>query len=388
MNSISLVTRREFRAQIRSKAAIISTLVMAALIIGAGILGKFLLNDDEDPDMVVGTVGVTEETAPLKADLEEIGLTVVDVSGEPETALEANEDLDAVISGDPSSPTIYALESSSELDTITQVTQIATSNHLLSDNFGDAATDEVKQEFLDSQALSVEILGEPEFDPVTFLVGVITVSLIYFVIVMGVSILATGVVEEKSSRVVEVLLATIRPRELLMGKFIGIGFAIFIMVAIYVAAMVIAASIAGILPDINITSYIPMLLVWVVLGYIIYASITGGLAATVSRQEDIGAVTTPMIFLSMVPFYFALFYVPENPDSMLTQILGYVPFFGPFILPVRAAVSEVPLSDTLISIGACLVFIPILASIAGKIYERSILHTGARMKVMDALRRK
>lgn len=387
MNSISLVARREFRAQTRSKASIISTIVMAILIIAGGFLGKFLLNDEDTPEVVSATVGVTSDTAPLTSYLEETGLTVVEVSGDPAQAL-MDEDINAVLADDPSVPTIYAVDGAEDLELVTELTELSTSNYLLTETFGDEATAEVKQEFIDSQALTVEIIGASDFDPVAFIVGVLTVSLVYLTIVIGVSMLAMGVVEEKSSRVVELLLATIRPRDLLMGKFLGIGLAIFLMVAVYVAAMVTAGAIAGVLPDINITSHVPMLLIWVILGYIIYASITGGLAATVSRQEDIGAITTPVIFLSLVPFYFAMFYVPNNPDTLLSQVTGYIPFFSPFVMPVRASVSDVPLSDNLVAIGICLLTIPILAAIAGKIYERSILHTGTRMKLTEVLRNK
>ncbi|MGO1401785.1 MAG: ABC transporter permease [Flaviflexus sp.] len=387
MSPIFLVARREFIAQTRSKALIISTVVMAVLILAAGVLGRFLLEPDDTPDQIVATVGVTNSASPLTEDLEAAGLTVIDVQGPAEDILTANEDLNAVIAAEPSRPQIFALDGAQHLDFITEATESAAGSYVLTDTFGDQATPEAKAYLADAQNLSVETFSANEFDPIVFIVGLITVSLVYGVIVMGVSMLATGVVEEKSSRVVEILLATIKPRDLLMGKFLGIGGAIFLMVAVYTAAIVGAGAIAGILPDINITTYVPMLLLWVVLGYIIYASITGGLAATVSRQEDIGAITTPIIFLSIVPFYFAMFYVPNSPDSTLTQIIGFIPFFSPFILPIRSAFTEVPMSDVLISVGICLVTIPILATLAGKIYERSILHTGTRMKLTEVFKK-
>lgn len=387
MSPIFLVARREFIAQTRSKALIISTVVMAVLILAAGVLGRFLLEPDDTPDQIVATVGVTNSASPLTEDLEAAGLTVIDVQGPAEDILTANEDLNAVIAAQPSRPQIFALDGAEHLDFITEATEAAAGSYVLTDTFGDQATPEAKAYLADAQNLSVEIFSANEFDPIAFTVGLITVSIVYGVIVMGVSMLATGVVEEKSSRVVEILLATIKPRDLLMGKFLGIGGAIFLMVAVYTAAIVGAGAIAGILPDINITTYVPMLLLWVVLGYIIYASITGGLAATVSRQEDIGAITTPIIFLSIVPFYFAMFYVPNSPDSTLTQIIGFIPFFSPFILPIRSAITEVPMSDVLISVGICLVTIPILATLAGKIYERSILHTGTRMKLTEVFKK-
>lgn len=386
MQSVYLVARREFQAQLRSKSLIVSTIVMAILIIAAGVLGKVLLERDAETEVVAATVGVTDSAMPLADTLEESGLVVVEATGTPEDILAGDESLDALITAEPGNPIIFALDGAENLDLITTITQTAATDYVITEQFGDEATSEALEAISQAQNLTATIIGSSDFDPVQFFVALLTVSLVYGMIVFGISILATGVVEEKTSRVVEILLATIRPRTLLMGKFLGIGLAILSMVAVYVAAIVIAATIAGLLPDVNIATYIPMLLVWVLLGYIIYASITGGLAATVSRQEDIGAITGPMVFLSIVPFYFAMFYVPDNPDSTLTQIVGFVPFFSPFVMPVRAAFTDLPATDLIIAIGLCLVTIPLLAALAGKIYERSILHTGTRMKIMEALR--
>ncbi|MBM9432581.1 ABC transporter permease [Flaviflexus equikiangi] len=386
MQSVYLVARREFQAQLRSKSLIVSTIVMAILIIAAGVLGKVLLERDAETEVVAATVGVTDSAMPLADTLEESGLVVVEATGTPEDILAGDESLDALITAEPGNPIIFALDGAENLDLITTITQTAATDYVITEQFGDEATSEALEAISQAQNLAATIIGSSDFDPVQFFVALLTVSLVYGMIVFGISILATGVVEEKTSRVVEILLATIRPRTLLMGKFLGIGLAILSMVAVYVAAIVIAATIAGLLPDVNIATYIPMLLVWVLLGYIIYASITGGLAATVSRQEDIGAITGPMVFLSIVPFYFAMFYVPDNPDSTLTQIVGFVPFFSPFVMPVRAAFTDLPATDLIIAIGLCLVTIPLLAALAGKIYERSILHTGTRMKIMEALR--
>lgn len=388
MTSIFLVARREFQAQIRSKSLIISTIVMAVLIVAAGVLGMFLLDDDDSPDDLVATVGVSQSAMPLAEDLRQAGLTVVEASGEPETVLADNPDMNAVIVENPGNPQIFAGDGAEHVDAIVEITQTVATDFVITDQFGDVATPEAVEAVSQAQNLTAEIIGGPDFDPVAFFVGLLTASLVYGAIVFGITILATGVVEEKASRVVEILLATIKPKNLLMGKFLGIGLAVLSMVAVYVIAIIIAASIAGILPDIKIGTYIPMLIVWVILGYVIYASITGGLAATVSRQEDIGAITGPLVFVSIVPFYFALFYIPDNPDGALAQIVGYIPFFSPFILPMRAAFTDVPVADIVISIGICLVTIPLLAALAGKIYERSILHTGTRMKLVDALRGK
>ena len=72
------------------------------------------------------------------------------------------------------------------------------------------------------------------------------------------------------------------------------------------------------------------LIVWFLLGYLLYALLFGGFAALVSRQEEIGSVTTPLMFLLFVPFYVTMFLVPNDPDSTLVRVLSQVPFFAPF----------------------------------------------------------
>ena len=74
-----------------------------------------------------------------------------------------------------------------------------------------------------------------------------------------------------------------------------------------------------------------------------FAAITGGLSATVSRQEDLGAVQTPIIFMQLIPMYTAMYLVPYLPEATITKVLSYIPAFSPYLMPMRAAIGEVPL---------------------------------------------
>src|SRR5699024_3672260 len=150
---------------------------------------------------------------------------------------------------------------------------------------------------------------------------------------------SVGVVEEKSSRVVEILLATIRPTQLLAGKVLGVGVVALRQVIIFAVGGFIAAQATGGLDGFELDrgSALGMLLQWVLLGFAIYVVLVGGLAALVSRQEDIGAVTTPMVFGMMIPFYLGIYLVPNAPEALATKVLSQIPFFSPFMMPVRIA---------------------------------------------------
>lgn len=380
---------REFRAQMMTKSMAISTLITVVIILAVGIIARIFWTGDSGPEELP-KVGTTQSVSALDPALSQAGYEPIGVEDNAIEELVEDEDMDlvAVVSGEPASPTITAKEPNSDVDQLTQVVTQASSLISLGDKVDEQTLTEIQDTLAGANEPTTVFTDDSEsnFDPMAYIVGLVTVMLMYMAIVMGVSMLAMGVVEEKSSRIVEILLTTIRPRQLLLGKILGIGSAILLSVAIYIAAAIASAMIAGVLPEINIWSKIPFILMWVVLGYFLYASLTGGAAATITRQEEIGTITTPIILLSMVPFYMAFTLVPANPESTVVTVSSMMPFFSPFLMPVRAAFVDVPLWQTLIAIGVNLIAIPVVAAISGKIYERSILHTGKRKSILSALR--
>ena len=230
-------------------------------------------------------------------------------------------------------------------------------------------------------------------NPIGYAVGMASVVILMMITIMGVSVLSAGVVEEKSSRVVEILLTTVRPRTLLLGKILGIGSGMLVIFLIYVVGIFGGLWISGLLEGagavltalgtLGVWGYVPMLLLWIILGYFTFASLTGGLAATVSRQEDLGAVQTPIIFMQLIPMYVAMYLVPYLPDATITKVLSYIPLLSPYLMPMRSAIGEVQMWEQGLAIALTLVTIPLLGALAGKIYERSILHVGERMKLSN-----
>mgnify|MGYP000934027990 FL=1 len=213
-------------------------------------------------------------------------------------------------------------------------------------------------------------------------------------IFMGMGALNSGVVEEKTSRVVEILLTTVKPRTLLLAKLLGIGSAMLVFIACYLAGIVAGAGLAGVLPSmgnlaaahLNPWTFAPAVLVWLAVGYFTFGGLSGALASTVSRQEDLGAVQTPVIFGAMIPMYVALYLVPYAPDTTVTHILSCCPFLSPFMMPMRMALGAVGVWEQLLAFAVQIATICLLSLLAGKVYERSILHTGERLKLRQALR--
>lgn len=231
-------------------------------------------------------------------------------------------------------------------------------------------------------------------NPLGFIVGMVAVMFVAIPIFMGMGALNSGVVEEKTSRVVEIILTTVKPRTLLLAKLLGIGSAVLVFIACYLAGIVAGAGLAGVLPSmenlaaahLNPWTFAPAVLVWLAVGYFTFGGLSGALASTVSRQEDLGAVQTPVIFGAMIPMYVALYLVPYAPDTTVTHILSCCPFLSPFMMPMRMALGAVGVWEQLLAFAVQIATICLLSLLAGKVYERSILHTGERLKLRQALR--
>ena len=197
---------------------------------------------------------------------------------------------------------------------------------------------------------------------------------------------ATGVVEEKTSRIVEILLATIRPRELLAGKVLGIGL-VGLGQLLFIGA--VGLLIAGASGQVDVggreLSALPILLAWFVLGYALYACAFAIVGAIVPRQEDVQSTATP-VMLAILASFFLSFQAISEPAGTLSQVLSFVPFSSPLVMPVRMIAGDVAAWQVLVSVLLLVAAIAALVLLAGRIYGNAVLQTGGKVGVMDALR--
>jgi ABC-2 type transport system permease protein len=392
-----MVARREIKTRMLTKSNIISMAVMLAVIfIGAGVAGYFTGRDGEAPTSLVALDQSVAELEPhLRSTAEAQGLDLeltTMSTAEAEEALAAEdvaEPLDAFLDGDPAAPRMLV---AAEPDGATmELVSAAVRDYVVTDSIGALGGDpEEFEQSLTAAVPTVESVEDDggEVDGAAYAVASVMISVLLFALIGSGSIIAMGVVEEKTSRVVEILLATIKPTQLLAGKILGIGIYGLFQVVVLGAALVAAVPIAGLSADldVNIGSALVWLVVWFLLGFLLFALLFGGFAALVSRQEEIGSVTTPLMFLLFVPFYTTLFLVPNDPDSTLVTVLSQVPFFAPFMMPVRDAFGVLAPWEMPLAIAIAALTVPLLVWVAARVYQRGVLHTGGRMKLKDALR--
>ncbi|MDA0167118.1 ABC transporter permease [Solirubrobacter ginsenosidimutans] len=196
---------------------------------------------------------------------------------------------------------------------------------------------------------------------------------------------ATGVVEEKSSRVIEILLAAIRPKDLLAGKVLGLGLLGLGQLLIVAAFGLVVAGASGSLTiDGNLLVAIALSLVWFVLGYAFYASAYAVAGALVPRQEEIQSSTTPLTMLILVSL-FAGFAVNENPDGTLGHVTAFIPPMAPVTMPSRIILGAAPAWEIAASVALMIASTLLLIPFAGRIYAAVVLRTGSAVKLRDAI---
>jgi ABC-2 type transport system permease protein len=217
-------------------------------------------------------------------------------------------------------------------------------------------------------------------------VAIVGVIVLYSLLILFAQFVAQGVVEEKSSRVVELLLATMRPWQLLAGKILGLGVLGLGQIAV-IAAIGIGGALAFDVVELpgELIGTVLWLLFWFVLGYALFASLFAVAASLVSRQEDLGSVLTPASLVLVAGFIVAV-QAASDPDSTLAVVTSFVPGLSPMVMPVRQAAGEVAPWEVAVAVALMVVAIALVVRLGGRVYSGALLRTGGRTKVREALR--
>ena len=397
---VALVAGRELRAHLMKKSTIILTLVLLVAVIG-GIIGISIYTSGQDKAYRLGLRGApTSQAVGLDNVVASNGETieVVDVSGREtkdvlaDDAPEGTPHVDMVLDVSGSAPTITVEKSADDtvVSGVTAFLQQASLGRQIAALGGDP--DQVASQ-LSAAKPEVTVLNAPKRDAADFgprYTILMTIDvLLLFAIMGGGQFIAQGVVEEKSSRIVEILLAFVRPSSLLAGKILGIGIASFITTGAVAVAGVVTAKATGVMPDINLNldGVLATMLVWLIVGYAIFAVAFGAAASLVSRQEDVSSVSMPLVMLSMIPYVLSFLMATEDADSMTFRVLAFLPPFAPFMMPARLVLGVSSWTEQVIALAIALVFLPLLVRGAAAIYTRAVTRTGARVPLKEVLGR-
>jgi len=242
------------------------------------------------------------------------------------------------------------------------------------------------------------LLFHPEMDVVTigelaadadvffenFIYAYVMVFVLYLGLLMGGNHLLTTVVREKSTKTMELLVTSCPSGKMLYGKVIGVGAAIMSQILLMVISAYVGMRITPLFTegmDVFTVTLRPELLVYLVvfflLGFVMYSFIYAALASTTSRMEDAVSMSVLPQMLIMVAF-FASMAATQNPGADWIAAISHVPLFGPFVMFVRICMGTAPDWEIWVSIAAQVVSIGVIAWLAGKIYRMGTLMYGAK----------
>lgn len=350
-----LVAEREITTRLRSKAFLISTGFLLLLVLGGVLFSGFMASSGgfSGPTKVAvvgeAATGLDSEAFEVTAAPDRAAAEALVRDGEVEAAVVPGGDtpVDLTVLANDSAPTglLQALSAAPTVELLDPLTSNPFLAYIIAISFG-----------------------------VVFMMSAVTFG----------TTIAQSVVEEKQTRIVEILLAMISARTLLAGKILGNS----ILALAQVVAIVALASVGMLATGQDLLlGELGTALIWFgilfAFGFVLLATLYAALAALVSRQEDIGSVTSPVMMLVMLPYIGIIVFFDNLP--VLTA-MSYIPFSAPVAMPMRLYLGTAEWWEPLLSLGVLAVSIAVVLWIGARIYENSILRTGTRVKLGEAIR--
>jgi ABC-2 type transport system permease protein len=384
---IWLVTRREWDQRARTRAFQISTLV-SVLIVVVLIMVPEIYGDGDKPTRTVGLVGQSSPQLPgqLLAAGSHLDLTVKTHGFVDEAAGRA-----ALGSGDVSvllvdqQELIWKAGADEQLQTAVSSAVGVLERQQAIGQIG-LTPEQAKRLLQPPELRSTSLEPATKEQMARADLGRIGVVLLFMAIAFYCAFVLTGVVEEKSSRVVEVLLSRLRPTELLAGKILGIGLVGLAQLALVMAAGLLALSFAdNTLAPQTTPSTLGWIVFWFILGYAFYSVLYATAGSLVSRQEETQSLQLPMTGLLFVAYILA-FVATESPDGAAALIGSLFPATAPMVMIVRIAHGAVPWWQIVLSVALTAAAVYGLVQAAGRIYAGGVLRFGGRVRLREAWR--
>ena len=405
MKKILTVVRKEYLERVRSKSFLIGTLLGPALMSMFIVLPILLADKGGDMERTIGVIDPSgqyfDSLAEVLADRgdDNVNLQLIEsASGSTDDALSTLKEsiLDETIhSGilisldflDSGRATFYNT-SVSALVMRDEVLRPALNRVLREDRFTAAQVPDTLFSYLDARTVWSSIAltaegGEQEQDEdVSLIMAIALIMIIYMMVIMYGSHTLTAVIEEKSSRMVEVLLASISPGDLMLGKVMGIGLAGLTQFSIWSGTLFILSQQGVSVGEFSIdTAFLtPVILInfiaFFLLGFFLYATLYAGIGAMCNTVQDSQQFHTPLLMGLILPMMM-LSLVMRSPDSTVAVVLSLVPLFSPVLMFMRVCVETPPLWQIALSWILMLGSIWLAARMAGKLFRMGILMYGA-----------
>ncbi len=422
MHKILIVLKSEFMRRVRSKWFIVATLLAPILLIGISVIpalvGIYASKTDQKTVAIIDETGKLGDLITAASDEQ---LTLV-ASSNPEDSLRSGT-LSGAYSGYLIIPpdvlsgqgriTYFSSEGGglSLPSRLERIIENAIQEKRLTDQNVSSEVRSIFSTRIDVETMKLTDTGETAGNSAFYsILGYIMGFFIYALMFIYGAQVMQGAMEEKSTRVVEIVVSSVRPFDLLMGKVLGIGAVGLVQMAIWILLFVGAAALSGSivtlfvnpadfnLPDaasqaqvleamnFSIPAISPMVFVWFLLfflgGYLLYSSLFAAVGSAVDQQQDAQGLMMPITMLIIIPILFMTFVV-ESPDSTFSTVLSMIPFFSPILMVVRVAVTDVPFWQ--VGSAFVLLILTFVGAIwlSARIYRVGILMYGKKPSIKD-----
>lgn len=408
MKKIIAVAKWEYLEKVKTKTFIISLVLTPIIIISFSILPSILFREEAPNVEVIGVIdtsgiyfeGLENELSQYLLPDGKKNYVLIDLSFKyknfEELLSTANKNIQRnLIEGclvlyNPESDSVYAEYRSRSIGNFKNV-----------DRFEDALSSirlkkKLEQEKIDTKIIQyfqekviVEQLKVEKGGKVTdqdflttFFVSIIFILLLMMMVVYSGQMLVRSMIEEKSSRLIEMLISSSTPDELLTGKIIGLSMLgltqifiwLLIGISLVASALVPAAAFNNVLP----------MLIYFILGFLFYSSLFVGIGSTVNTEQEAQQITTYLSLILMLPVVIAMPAI-QNPDLLVTKIFSYIPLTTPTVMLLRLNVESVSDLEILLTLSILLFSIIIVTKLSAKIFRIGILSYGSKPSIKEIL---
>lgn len=386
--TVRLVAMREITERLRSKTFLIGSAISLLVVLAAAVLPSLIASDGPKKYQVAAVGSSAGLPARMTAAAQRLGYDVEietreAADGAAAERLVADGDADlAVVNG----AAVVNKELNDRLANMLQVAHAEVESETALRGVG--VQPDAARKALNPAPLVVRALNPPDRDADARDALMFAGTILLYAQLLGFGYwVASGILEEKASRVIEVVLAKAKTSHVLAGKIIGIGIIGFAQLIAFVTLGLVASSVSGSveLPPSTVRIAVEVV-AWFVLGFAFYSCCFAVGGALASRAEEMQSTTGPISMVAVVALFVAMA-VGEDPGGTVGRVATFIPPFAPLVMPIRSAAGELPLWEALV--GGALVLLATYGAVrlAARVYAGSALNFRGQLKLRDALSR-
>ena len=394
----------EFRLTTKNKAFVIVTIIGPFLIVAMSVLPSLLAMNETSAldDMTIAIIG---ESAPIsRAVAQSLASTPIRVidAGTDETALQAAivaDDIDGylVLPGSLDENRARYVSGGAPSFAIVGTLEAVIGSSVVALRMADAGLDPAqvaelsRRPSLDVSRYNSDRGEEAGQDPATVIFTVLAFTMmLYMTILLYGQAIGRSVLNEKLSKTVEIMLSSVDPRELLVGKIIGKAAASMLQYGVWILMAVVFLNIIGPLVDVEInlagglSTYL-YLVGFFILAFLLYSTVYAAIGAASEDETHMGQLSWPVIFFLVIPMV-SIGAMTTNPDGIFPRVLSIFPLTAPIVMFQRLLTGNPAAWEVMVSVGLLLASIVIVAMLAAKIFRIGILMTGKRYTISEVVR--